>query len=92
MNTLMLVGSAALTAEAQDRPLDPIASKLEPTRTVVYKTVGNRSLKLHIFEPDGHNKTDRRPVYLTIHGGGWPGRLPPNCRKNWGLRMNRKTA
>jgi acetyl esterase len=73
---IILFGSATLTTQALDRPLEPIAAKLEPTRTVVYKTVGDRSLELHIFEPDGHDKTDRRPVYLTIHGGGWTGRTP----------------
>ncbi len=78
MNTLLLtvVASAAVLAEVQDRPLDSIAAELEPTRIVTYKTVGERSLKLHIFEPEGHRNTDQRPVYLTIHGGGWTGRTP----------------
>jgi acetyl esterase/lipase len=56
------------------RPLEPIAAKLEPTRKIVYKTVNGRSLHLHVFEPDGHQSTDRRPVFLAIHGGGWTGR------------------
>ncbi len=55
------------------RPLDPIAAKLEPPRTVVYKQVGDRSLHLHVFEPDGHKPSDRRPAFLAIHGGGWTG-------------------
>jgi acetyl esterase/lipase len=75
-SVLIVLFGSALTAQAQDRPLEPIAAKLEPTRTVVYKTVGNRSLKLHVFEPDGHDKADQRPGYLTIHGGGWTGRTP----------------
>lgn len=53
--------------------LPPLAGKLQPTRRVVYKTVGERKLHLHIFEPDGHRATDRRPVFLAIHGGGWTG-------------------
>lgn len=61
---------------ALERPLEPIAAALEPTRTVVYKTVGDRSLELRIFDPPGFKKTDERPVYLTIHGGGWTGRTP----------------
>lgn len=59
-----------------ERPLDPIAARLEPTRRVVYKTVGDRELSLHIFEPAGHRPTDRRPVFLAIHGGGWTGGEP----------------
>ncbi len=26
-----------------------------------------------MFEPDGHQSTDRRPVFVAIHGGGWTG-------------------
>jgi len=64
----------ASTVQAQlARPLEPIAAKLEPTRTVVYKQVGDRSLHLHLFEPDGHKPSNRRPAFLTIHGGGWTG-------------------
>ncbi len=55
------------------RPLEPIAARLEPTRTVTYKQVEGRRLQLHLFEPEGHKATDRRPVFLVIHGGGWTG-------------------
>ena len=58
------------------RPLAPIAAKLEPTRKLVYKTVSDRSLQLHIFEPEGHRPSDARPVFLFIHGGGWTGGNP----------------
>lgn len=58
------------------RPLEPIAAKLEPTRLEVYKTVGERSLHLHVFEPEGHTSADQRPVFLVIHGGGWTGGTP----------------
>ena len=53
------------------RPLEPIAARLQPTRRLVYKTVNDTNLHLHIFEPEGHSPTDRRPVFLAIHGGGW---------------------
>lgn len=62
---------------APESPLNsvliPLAEKAKPSRTVVYKTVDERSLRLHIFEPHGHRSTDRRPVFLAIHGGGWTG-------------------
>lgn len=57
--------------------LTPLAKNAKPTRKVVYKTVGNRKLHLHIFEPKGHQPTDRRPVFLAIHGGGWTGGNAP---------------
>ena len=53
------------------RALDPLAAELEPDRTITYKVVKDRELKLHVFEPEGHKPTDSRPVFLVIHGGGW---------------------
>ncbi len=72
----LLASSPASAAKPRPRPLAPLAAKMEPTRKVVYKTVDDRSLTLHIFEPEGHQTTDRRPVFLTIHGGGWTGMKP----------------
>lgn len=53
-----------------------LAAKLEPTRVLAYKKVGDRELHLHVFEPRGHQAGDRRPCFLTIHGGGWTGMEP----------------
>lgn len=53
-----------------------LASKLEPTRIVPYKEVGATTLKLHIFEPAGHQRSDRRSCMVAIHGGGWVGGEP----------------
>ncbi|MDY0165361.1 MAG: alpha/beta hydrolase [Thermoguttaceae bacterium] len=53
-----------------------IAATLEPTRKIVYKTVVDRELHLHVFEPDGFAPDDRRPCFLIIHGGGWRGMSP----------------
>lgn len=68
-----------LFAQAPDKKPDPVnelAAKLEPTRKVVYKTTPTRPLNLHIFEPEGFKSTDKRPVFVTIHGGGWVGMGP----------------
>jgi acetyl esterase/lipase len=46
---------------------------LQPSRLVVYKRVGDRELKLHVFLPQGWKATDARSCFLTIHGGGWIG-------------------
>jgi acetyl esterase/lipase len=73
---LVVFSGTAVDGEEPARPLVPIAAKLEPTRQVVYKTVGKRELRLHIFEPKGYRPTDRRPVFLAIHGGGWVGGEP----------------
>ena len=36
-----------------------------------YKTVGDAALRLWVFEPDGHEPSDRRPVAVFFFGGGW---------------------
>lgn len=53
------------------RYTDEISAKLEPTRKLVYKKVGDRELHLHVFEPAGHQASDQRACFLNIHGGGW---------------------
>jgi acetyl esterase/lipase len=77
----ILIGliSAAVTETRTAAALDyvgQLAAKLEPTRVVVYKKVGDRELHLNIFEPEGFQSTDRRACFLTIHGGGWTGLEP----------------
>jgi len=64
------------TAPAAVDPINEMAAKLKPTRTIIYKTVGDRQLHLHVFEPTGHKPTDRRACFLAIHGGGWTGGEP----------------
>ncbi|HEY1080981.1 MAG TPA: alpha/beta hydrolase [Prosthecobacter sp.] len=54
-------------------PVDELAAKVQPTRTVVYKTAGGKDLSLHILEPEGFKTTDKRACFITIHGGGWTG-------------------
>lgn len=50
-----------------------LAAKLEPTRVVTHKSAGDVELKLHVFEPEGHKASDKRPCFVAIHGGGWVG-------------------
>ncbi|MBA4017050.1 MAG: alpha/beta hydrolase [Pirellula sp.] len=52
-----------------------------PTRSLIYKKVGDRELAMYIFEPAGHQPTDRRPCFVAIHGGGWVAGTPTimNC-------------
>lgn len=76
LGILVLVIALCRTTAAVDRPLTPIAAELEPTRTVSYKQVGDRELKLHVFEPQGHSDSDRRSAFVIFHGGGWTGGAP----------------
>lgn len=59
------------------RVLQHAAGELKPNRKVVYKRVGDRDLRLHIFEAKTKSAKNR-PVLLNIHGGGWTGGGPRN--------------
>jgi acetyl esterase len=48
-----------------------LASTLEPTKEVVYKTIDGQALNMCIFDPNGLRTGDSRPCFLVIHGGGW---------------------
>lgn len=76
---LSSVGFAQTPAAQPAKPLDyvgQLAVDLQPTKKLVYKTVGDRPLHLHLFQPEGWQASDRRPCFLTIHGGGWTGGEP----------------
>ncbi len=49
---------------------------VQPTRKVTYKTVGETKLDLHVFEPEGIKKSDRRAAVVFFFGGGWAGGDP----------------
>jgi acetyl esterase len=53
-----------------------------PTRKVVYKTIGDVQLKLHVFEPPKSDDV-KRPAIVFFFGGGWNGGTPnqfyPHC-------------
>ncbi|MBI5396508.1 MAG: alpha/beta hydrolase [Verrucomicrobia bacterium] len=72
---IFITAAVEMPASAAD-PINEMAAKLEPTRVVVYKKVGDRELHLNIFEPAGHKASDRRPCFISIHGGGWTGLSP----------------
>ena len=47
----------------------------EPTREIVYKTVGGMDLKLHIFDPAPDTEKPM-PAIVFFFGGGWSGGSP----------------
>lgn len=53
-----------------------LAIAIEPTRQVTYKVVGDRELKLDIFQPAGWKAGDTRACFVAIHGGGWTSGSP----------------
>jgi len=61
-----------------------LAAENVPDEKVTYKTVGDVSLQLHIFKPENHRATEKRPCIVFFFGGGWVGGTPlqfyPHCR------------
>lgn len=53
-----------------------LSVRLEPTRKISYKKVGDKELYLHLFEPKGYSPTDKRSCFMAIHGGAWAGGEP----------------
>ncbi len=53
-----------------------MADEYQPDETVVYKTIGDTQLKLHVFKPDGFSPDDSRPAIVFFFGGGWQGGNP----------------
>lgn len=43
----------------------------KPDTVVVYKTIGNVELSMHIFFPPNHQETDKTPALVFFHGGAW---------------------
>ncbi|MEI6809370.1 MAG: alpha/beta hydrolase, partial [bacterium] len=53
-----------------------VYADLESDQKVVYKTVGNTKLQLHVFKPKDHKAEDRRACIVFFFGGGWEGGTP----------------
>lgn len=43
----------------------------KPDKSVIYKKIGDRELKLDIFNPKGHKSSDKTPAIVFFFGGGW---------------------
>ena len=64
---------ANASAAASESYVISLGKTLTPSRMAVYKQVGDRALKMHLFLPEGWTAADRRPCILIFHGGGWIG-------------------
>ena len=69
----MLTG---LPMQAADNFFAELQKQHKPDQILVYKEVGGVKLNLHVFHPKGFKPTDKRPVFIAIHGGGWVGGDP----------------
>jgi len=91
--SILLLAAPAILLAADEPARKPGAKKRRaakagaatpaPTRKVVYKTASDVKLSLHVFEPEGHKASDKRPAIVFFFGGGWVGGSPsqfyPHC-------------
>ena len=59
---LLTFTRSAFTAEAE---------VFTPDESIVYKTVGETELKLHVFNPKRQKSSTQRPAIVFFFGGGW---------------------
>ena len=68
---ILLFVIVPMTIGAPSPPL-----KIAGTTAVVYKTVGETTLFLYVFDPKDHQQSDERPAVVFFFGGGWNGGTP----------------
>ena len=51
-------------------------SDQQPGNIIAYKAVDGHELKLHVFNPPGHQPSDSKPAVVFFFGGGWVGGQP----------------
>ncbi len=92
---LVLVSLCCSFAGAQD-PLLTYPPDFHDARAEVYKTIGNISLKLYIFNPPESGSSAPRPAIVFFFGGGWragsPSQFEGQCRRIASLGMVAITA
>lgn len=72
MRLLLILLAIALPSAIGWAEEEPV----QPDRIVEYKAVGDTKLTLHVFNPSGHEVSDRRPAIVFFFGGGWNGGSP----------------
>ncbi len=69
--------AAEPTAKRSPRSESAKAKRAEPVgKPYVYKTVGQRALRLYVVSPPDAKPSDSRPAIVFFHGGGWVGGAP----------------
>ena len=84
LTALLAVGSIAVESSLSATPKKAFAGNPNVVKKeIVYKTVGERSLKLHVFEPKERSSRRALPAIVFFFGGGWVGGTPsqffPQC-------------
>lgn len=74
MRVLLMALSVGILAAMQ--AWGAVEDEFRPSAQIVYKTIGDVALQLHMFQPEGWNANDKRPALVFFFGGGWTGGTP----------------
>ena len=72
---LACIVTTVLSVTAAERQSKPKEDAVRPV-LVVYKTIGEVELKLHIFKPPRRDAKELSPAIVFFFGGGWVGGTP----------------
>lgn len=83
-----LLTGGSLPARDVESRFEEALGQTEPDRQIAYKSVADKTLSLHLFEPVPREEPLRAAI-LWLHGGGWesgePSQLYPHCAYFAGL-------
>jgi acetyl esterase len=72
---LACIVTTVLSVAASERQSKPKEDAVRPV-LVVYKTIGEVELKLHVFEPPERDSKESSPAIVFFFGGGWVSGTP----------------
>ena len=77
LGALSLLFTSALLSQAR------MIDGFQPDEVVTYKEIDDTKLKLDIFYPENHQKTEAKPAVIFFYAGGWaqghPSQFHPQC-------------
>ncbi len=59
--------------KAENKAVQAAKNDARPDRTLYFTTDDGEKRELYVFLPKGWKATDKRPMMMLIHGGGWRG-------------------
>lgn len=75
---------ASLAAAQDQKGARAYPPRLAGADVQTYKTIGETKLNLYLYNPPGHQPSDRRPAIVFFFGGGWtngsPGQFEQHCK------------
>lgn len=73
--SLACIAGIVFSAAASGQQINSKQTTIKP-KLVIYKTIGEAELKLHIFEPANRDAKTLSPAIVFFFGGAWTGGIP----------------